>query len=130
MLVLPSRPDGDQTGVAYPEFREWEEEARSFEAMSLVWPQSVGVTGGGKEPKRIRGMLVTAGFFGAPRSGAAGGGWCAAPDREPPAPARWRRPRVAVAVGGIGLLLAYGPSWIRDPTGSRSTSACSRSSPR
>jgi putative ABC transport system permease protein len=67
MMVLPSRPDGDQTGVSYPEFRDWEGEARSFEAMSLARPQSVGVTGGGREPERIRGMFVTAGFFDALR---------------------------------------------------------------
>jgi putative ABC transport system permease protein len=67
MMVLPSRPDGEQTGVSYAEFRDWEAAARSFEAMSLVRPQSVGVTGGGKEPERIRGMFVTAGFFAALR---------------------------------------------------------------
>jgi putative ABC transport system permease protein len=51
-----------QSAVSWPEFVDWREQNRSFEAMAVWRPQSVTLTGSG-EPERLIGAFVTASLF-------------------------------------------------------------------
>ncbi|HYN85035.1 MAG TPA: ABC transporter permease [Pyrinomonadaceae bacterium] len=48
--------------VSYPNFLDWRERARSFEALSTMRHQSFNLSGG-DEPVRVDGRQVSAGFF-------------------------------------------------------------------
>jgi len=59
VLVYGSRGDGQQGGVVYLDFRDWQAQSRSFEEMGVLRGQSVNLTGG-ESPDRVIGSFVTA----------------------------------------------------------------------
>ena len=56
------RTEVERRAVSYLNFRDWQREARSFEAMSVVLATSVTMTIG-DVPERVEGQLVSSGYF-------------------------------------------------------------------
>src|SRR5690606_775111 len=55
--------DGPKRNVSEPNFRDWEEQSRSFDALALMaWQGPVSVTGS-TEPNRATFAMVSSGFF-------------------------------------------------------------------
>jgi putative ABC transport system permease protein len=52
----------EQMSVSYPNFLDWQREAKAFERMAVFRQQNFNITGG-QEPERVSGRLVSAGFF-------------------------------------------------------------------
>ena len=53
---------GRRTTISYENFRDWQRQAESFEAITVFMGNSVNVTGG-ERPERIRGIFTTAEYF-------------------------------------------------------------------
>jgi hypothetical protein len=49
--------------VSIPNYRDWKQESRSFEAMVLWQPISLNVSGDGADPERVELIVVTADLF-------------------------------------------------------------------
>src|SRR5688572_717767 len=56
------RPSVERRAVSYPNFRDWQREARSFEAMSVILGQRFTMTIG-EAPERFPGEMVSGGYF-------------------------------------------------------------------
>jgi putative ABC transport system permease protein len=56
------RPSVERRAVSYPNVRDWQREARSFEAMSVVLGERFTMTIG-DAPERIPGEMVSGGYF-------------------------------------------------------------------
>lgn len=65
VAVAARTPRAERFPLSYETFRDLERQSESFSALGALRSQSVAVTGGGREPERIRGLFVTAGFFDA-----------------------------------------------------------------
>ncbi|MEO1370464.1 MAG: hypothetical protein AAFX50_25055, partial [Acidobacteriota bacterium] len=57
--------EGRTLPMSYETYLDYRDGAESFEHLGVMRAQSVSVTGGGGAPERIRGLFVTAPFFGA-----------------------------------------------------------------
>jgi predicted permease len=62
VMMFESRPGLKQTGISYPDFRDWQQSARSFERMAALTSRSYDLTGPGTS-EHLEGMEVSAGFF-------------------------------------------------------------------
>src|SRR5262249_4478442 len=63
---LYERPTNEgltQLSVSIPNFRDWRQESRSFEAMALWFPYSFNVSGSDLEPERVSAAIITADVF-------------------------------------------------------------------
>src|SRR6266705_2575080 len=60
--VYEKSPQFEQMAVSYPNFLDWQREAKAFERMAVFRQQNFNITGG-QEPERVSGRLVSAGFF-------------------------------------------------------------------
>jgi putative ABC transport system permease protein len=56
------RASVERRAVSYPNFRDWQREARSFEAMSVAFGERVTMTFG-DAPERVNAELVSPGYF-------------------------------------------------------------------
>lgn len=63
LLVRAEKPDGNYTGLSYPNLRDLEAGAPAIEALAGMAPAGVQVAGEGVEPKTLRAEAVTAGYF-------------------------------------------------------------------
>ena len=61
-MVLESRPSLNQLGISYPDFRDWQGGARSFEQMAALTWRNYDLTGPGTS-EHLDGMEVSSGFF-------------------------------------------------------------------
>ena len=61
-MVLESRPSIKQVDISYPDFRDWQDGARSFEQMAALTWRSYDLTGPGTS-EHLDGMEVSSGFF-------------------------------------------------------------------
>ena len=62
-LVFGSTARGEsQSGVAYPDYRDWRDQTTSFAELGVIRGQSVNLTGGDM-PERVNGSFVTASSF-------------------------------------------------------------------
>jgi predicted permease len=61
-MVLESRPSLKQVGISYPDFRDWQDGARSFEQMAALTWRNYDLTGPGTS-EHLDGMEVSSGFF-------------------------------------------------------------------
>ena len=62
VLVWGTGPSSRQNGVVYLDYRDWQKQSRSFDALAVMRGQSVNLTGGDR-PERIIGSFVTANLF-------------------------------------------------------------------
>ena len=63
LLVLAERSsDGERMSISYPNFKDWQERAHSFEAMAAFRPQSFNLTDT-TQPVRLQGQTVSWNFF-------------------------------------------------------------------
>ena len=62
VMVCASRPSLKQLSISYPDFRDWQRNARSFEQMAGVKWRDYDLTGSG-ESEHLDGMEVSSGFF-------------------------------------------------------------------
>ncbi|HSR69741.1 MAG TPA: ABC transporter permease [Acidobacteriota bacterium] len=60
--VLEADPEGGAITVPFENLRDWQDRAKSFEALAAWVGNSVAVTGG-ERPERIRGIFVSAAYF-------------------------------------------------------------------
>ncbi|HUG53699.1 MAG TPA: ADOP family duplicated permease [Vicinamibacteria bacterium] len=108
--------------LSFPEFREWRDQSRSFEALAAVDHAATGVVPiglAGEQPWSVRLAPVSAGFFGVVHRGAPlRGRWLQEADEEPGAEVAavvserlWRR-----AWGGDPALVGRRLSWAVDRT--------------
>jgi len=63
VVLSETTRDGDEMGVAYPNFEDWRQRARSFSAMASYRDQSFNLTGI-EPPLHLQGRMVNANFFG------------------------------------------------------------------
>lgn len=52
----------DWLGIAYPNFRDWQEQNRSFDYMAAYYGTSLGLAGG-EEPRRVQALVTSADMF-------------------------------------------------------------------
>lgn len=62
IMVLESRPSLKQLGTSYPDFKDWQHGARSFEQMAALTWRNYDLTGSGTS-EHLDGMDVSSGFF-------------------------------------------------------------------
>ena len=60
--VSERSPDFSSMSVAYPNFKDWRDQNRSFSSMAAIRWQDYDVTGGG-QPEHLSGRMVSAEFF-------------------------------------------------------------------
>ena len=63
VMLHGSRPTLKHMGISYPDFRDWQSSARSFEQMAAVRWRSYDLAGGAGESEHLDGMEVSAGFL-------------------------------------------------------------------
>jgi putative ABC transport system permease protein len=59
VIVYGTRGENQQGGVAYPDYLDWREQNRSFDALGIIRGQSINLTGR-ESPDRLFGTFVTA----------------------------------------------------------------------
>ena len=62
VMVSASRPSLKQLSISYPDFRDWQRNARSFEQMAAMKWRDYDLTGSGAS-EHLDGMEVSSGFF-------------------------------------------------------------------
>jgi predicted permease len=62
VMVLESRPSLKELGISYPDFQDWQRDARSYEQMSAVTSRTYDLTAPGTS-EHLNGMEVSSGFF-------------------------------------------------------------------
>jgi predicted permease len=62
VMVLENRPNVKQLSISYPDFQDWQHNARSFERMAALTWRSYDLTGPGTS-EHLDGMEVSSGFF-------------------------------------------------------------------
>ena len=62
VVVTMTRGASLEEPPAYPDFVDWRQHARSFQALGVMRNQSINLTGG-ETPERLSGAFVTASFF-------------------------------------------------------------------
>ena len=62
VLLWERRSDRDHAVVSYPDFRDWRDRNRSFEAMAAYAEWTLNLTGSG-QPERVESAVVSANFF-------------------------------------------------------------------
>jgi predicted permease len=62
MMVSASRPNLKQLSISYPDFRDWQRNARSFEQLAAMKWRDYDLTGSGAS-EHLDGMEVSSGFF-------------------------------------------------------------------
>jgi predicted permease len=62
VMALESRPGVRQIGISYPDFEDWQHNARSFEQMAALTSRNYDLTGPGT-PEYLHGMEVSSGLF-------------------------------------------------------------------
>lgn len=62
VMVWENNPRLQRTWVSYPNFRDWQRSARSFQQMAAFREQGVDLTGPGT-PEHLNGKEISSGFF-------------------------------------------------------------------
>jgi putative ABC transport system permease protein len=62
VFPLEGKRKGGSEGTSYPDFRDWQRQSRTFEAMAAYEEQPLNLTGTA-EPERLAGSAITPGFF-------------------------------------------------------------------
>src|ERR1700691_6229070 len=62
VMVLESGPSLKELGISYPDFQDWQRDARSYEQMSAVTSRTYDLTAPGTS-EHLNGMEVSSGFF-------------------------------------------------------------------
>jgi hypothetical protein len=62
MAIWESHPNAPHVWISYPNFRDWQRNARSFQQMVAFAWQGSGLTSPGT-PEHVEGMFISAGFF-------------------------------------------------------------------
>jgi len=62
VIIYGARGDQRTGGVAYLDYKDWREQSKSFDELSVIRGQSVNLTGG-ETPERVTGSFVTANLF-------------------------------------------------------------------
>ncbi len=62
VMLFETLKDGSRSTVAYSNARDWKEQSRTLEGVSVFAPQSVNLTGM-ERPDRVRGGFVSSDFF-------------------------------------------------------------------
>jgi len=62
VMVWENNPHFPRTWVSYPNFQDWQRDARSFQQMAAFREQGVDLTGPGT-PEHLNGMEISSGFF-------------------------------------------------------------------
>jgi hypothetical protein len=63
VMVSESRPNLKEMAISYPDFQDWQRNARSFKGMAAFWFRDYDLTNPGTA-EHLDGMEVSSGFFG------------------------------------------------------------------